>query len=937
MQIPAIIPLVGPLLDRRSAKKTAYAALRGDDAAIRQLCRILVDADDGILRETARSALNSLPSQEAIDTFCSTVLGVGELHPRLVEIAIHRNYAPSDIPMRALFFAATGQNDRLDAIDSGPWYLHLAMGYRQADPLARNRILLAAARDTHGICPVLARALLGDPAVRDPGAWSRAEWEMIIAGLIAEQDPDTLWSLLFSTPPSIAVRTIHALNTWGWKPPATDRHLFFDLVAAIPSSWDYPLPNNPVRLSLASPDHQGLNLVFSRDGSLLAASHSDGTIAVWQTASGRLIASWDEGGGFAGDQLLLPDSGSLISLSDEGILRCRHIPAGTIRWSYDDPLHRITKTVLSLRGEYLMAGDTQGSVSHLDCSSGQAYEEFPPYPSPVTALAITPDGTCVACGHKDGTIRWQDGKITINQGVFSGSGNPVRDLAFSDDGALLFVLPGCGRPFIIDVKTGKQVMTFTGFFGAPADHAISTAGRMTLIWDAGTILRLWRWNEPRPSAVIPFYNRNPGCCAITPDGGLCIAGCDDGTIRIIASQDGRLLRDFRGHTRAVSACAVSPDSSLLATTSWDGTITLRNLPNGEIRRTLQRQAGPVTAFGMTPDGTCLIAATGDGIARLYSRDKGTLLRSIDLYTPSAKAIAISPDGKYLACAGSDATLRLWDITTGSQVAGRERLGTTLRSLAFSPNGSLLVSGGWDGKIRYWQVPDLHPAGTQRGHTSIVTCCAITPDGTHLITGSNDTTLRIWQIQEGKASVVLHAAKTEVSACSILPDGSLAVTGSADGSIQLHGLPDGKCEGSIPAVPGKITAIACSPDGDLCIAGYENGSLAFCSIPERRLIRILPVHTAAIRGIALVPGGEFVATGGMDGVIRITRLPWTKGLSHTTVDDLPWVYEEATGNTGAAGAQWTFLYRLLAGRFRGEIGICSPSVEAGPFDIQITGY
>jgi WD40 repeat protein len=170
----------------------------------------------------------------------------------------------------------------------------------------------------------------------------------------------------------------------------------------------------------------------------------------------------------------------------------------------------------------------------------------------------------------------------------------------------------------------------------------------------------------------------------------------------------------------------------------------------------------------------------------------------------------------------------------------------------------------------------------------------------------------------------------------MPDGVLVATGSADGEIRVYRLPDGRPECTIPVIPGRITVIACSQDGELLIAGYENGSLAFCSLSERRLVHVLPVHAAAITGIVPVPGGEHVATGGMDGMVRLTRLPWTKNLLQVTIDDMPWVYGETTGDNEAMRTQWIFLYRMLAGRFRGEIGICSPSREAGPFDIQIEG-
>jgi len=935
MQLPILLPFIGPLLARHRVSKMARAARKGDTAAVRELCSLLVVSDDCVIQETAGSALRDLTSQETVNTFCGMVTGAGDLHPRLVEIALHRKYAPSDLPARALFYAATGQKDCLAAIDSGSRHPLLSEAYREADLPTRKRILMAAA-EAEGMVTIFAQILLGDPATGDPAVWSGTEWETVITGLIEERDWDALWPLIFSAPPPLAVRSLHALNAGAWKPPAEDRHLFNDLIAALPASWDYLFTKDPTDLVIACPDSQCLKLVFSRDGSLLAAAHCDGTISVWQRASGRLISRWSEGSGLAGTQIVLPDTGSLVSLSNEGVLQCRHIPEGSVRWSYDDPHHRITIMHLSTNGEYLLTGDTGGCVSLLDWSTGSETGGFTVCLSPVTALADTPDGGFIASGHKDGRIHYWNRRTGVHQSCPSYGGDPVRTLAFSDDGTLLTALFEDAQPAVWNLTSGELVHSCTGFSAPLGDHAASTAARISLLSEAGNMLRLWRWADIAPCTSIPFYSRHPCCCTITAEGTLCVAGCDDGTIRIFTSPEGKLIRDFRGHSRPVSACAISPDGSQFATASWDGTVTLRDLPSGEIRRTLQRQVGPVTAFGISLEGTLLIAATADGIARLYSRDGGTLLRSIDLYTPSAKAIAVSPDGKYLACAGSDATLRLWNLLTGSLVAGQEHLGTTLRSLTYSVDGDLLISGGWDGVVRYWRVPDLYPVGTGKGHSSIVNCCAVTPDGSQLVTGSNDMSIRIWNRAAGRASAVIRDAKTEVSACAILPDGSLFAAGSADGMIRLYSLPYGKPEGIIQTVPGKITAIVPLPGGELCIAGYDSGSLVICSIKERRFIRSLPVHADAISGAALVSGGEFVATGGMDGMVRVTRLPWTKNLVHASLEDLSWVYGETEGNGSAMRSPWMFLYRMLAGRFRGEIGICTPSHEAGQFDIQIAG-
>ncbi|MDO9549845.1 MAG: hypothetical protein Q7J03_02625, partial [Methanoregula sp.] len=74
MKYPVSAPLIGPWLYRRSVKELAERALQGDAAAVRGLAGIFCISKDEAARGIARTALCSLVSQPAIDTFCTEAL-----------------------------------------------------------------------------------------------------------------------------------------------------------------------------------------------------------------------------------------------------------------------------------------------------------------------------------------------------------------------------------------------------------------------------------------------------------------------------------------------------------------------------------------------------------------------------------------------------------------------------------------------------------------------------------------------------------------------------------------------------------------------------------------------------------------------------------------------------------------------------------------------
>ncbi|MDD1693209.1 MAG: PQQ-binding-like beta-propeller repeat protein [Methanoregula sp.] len=934
MKISPAIPVIGPLLYRRSVRAIAKAVKTGDLKAVRILADIVATSADETSRAIALDTLGSLSSQDAIDVFCGEVLNRED--PALEELAVTHEYAPSEPGLKALFLYITGQVETLCRFDPDTDHPVLARGYVTAHERIKTRVLRSISDPRMG--RILARALTGTGQVYNVRAWSYAEWTAVLSGLTADNAWDELWLLVISAPPSLAVTVINDMKKSGWRPEGDAREVFDELVSDLPDIWASPVPEKPL-ITMGDQDSRVVRLSFSGDGSLLATGNCEGKITVWQVSSARLITSSATGTGSISFLAITPDNACLIVGGDGGTLHCAGIPSTGAVWSYTDEEHRLSSIVMSGNGDEIIAGDHAGRIVRIGCRTGKIIQVLQGHLSPVTAHSLSPDEEMVVAGHADGFVCCRDYGTGREIWTAPGTGAAVRALAVGQNADSVFVKHERSLPVLRDLQTGETVRIYAEHCGHATCYAISTEHRITAIGSDDRILRLLNWQEKNPTAEIPFYNRVATCCAMTPDGTLAATGCNEGTVYFFSIADGRPVKEFRGYKRPVTAIAISPDSTLLATAGGDGTVTLRSIPSGELLRTFQRPAGAVTALALTPGtgGAGIVAGTIDGRVRIFSRDDGTFIRSLDMYTPSVRVLAVSHDGAYLACAGSDACLRIWDLKKGGLVVTCEGLKTSVQCLVFLPGAAACISGGWDGMVRVWEIPTGKLSGSLAGHTSIITCCCADPAGQLLVTTSNDTTVRIWHLNGKKNPVVIRDASKEVSSCAISPDGTLLATAGPDPVIRLYNLPEGTPAGVIPQIPGKPTILAFTGDGLAIAAGYDTGTLAYYSVHGHSLIRTVPAHAGAVTGIAIVQGEDRIVTSGIDGMIRIFRLPFMRPLAYTTLADLSVIREqEREAGTETMKAQWRFLHRILSIRFQNEIGLCPAFRDAGIHDIQIVG-
>ncbi|ACL60138.1 c-type cytochrome [Methylobacterium nodulans] len=198
-------------------------------------------------------------------------------------------------------------------------------------------------------------------------------------------------------------------------------------------------------------DHAGpvAGLAVSPDGARLASAAWDGTVRVWALAGGatRVLA---EHKGNVNGVAFLPD-GRVVSAGYDATLRIWPEDGAALSVTLPSPLNAVAAT----KDGEIVTACADGSVRMLRADGSERAAVAIP-PSPVTALALSPDGARVAAATVGGAVAVIDRREARLLLTLVGPGLPVWSLAFRSDGELLTG----GSDRLVrrwDVRTGEPI------------------------------------------------------------------------------------------------------------------------------------------------------------------------------------------------------------------------------------------------------------------------------------------------------------------------------------------------------------------------------------------------------------------------------------------------------------------------------------------------
>jgi serine/threonine protein kinase/WD40 repeat protein len=292
-----------------------------------------------------------------------------------------------------------------------------------------------------------------------------------------------------------------------------------------------------------------------------------------------------------------------------------------------------------------------------------------------------------------------------------------------------------------------------------------------------------------PLRVMANHGGTVWAVAISRDSRQILSAAEDYSARLWNLQTGKLVTTYPTGSDHVQAVDFAPDGRF-ALVGTGGTKTpplgLSDLGTGKMVKPFKGHTKAVSRVLLSADGKQALSGSWDNTVRLWDVQSARELRQFTGHTAVISGLAFCPDRRHILTCSQDKTLRLWEIQTGKEV--RRFVGHTaaIGQLSLSPNGRQAVSGGFDNTVRLWDVASGRQLGMFQGHTAPVRGVAFLPDGKRIISCSQDQTVRIWA---GKGGPQIFSGHTgQVLRVAVSPDGQYAVTGSADHTVRLWQLP-----------------------------------------------------------------------------------------------------------------------------------------------------
>jgi WD40 repeat protein len=557
---------------------------------------------------------------------------------------------------------------------------------------------------------------------------------------------------------------------------------------------------------------------------------------------------------------------------------------------------------------------------------GPADSKAPQPPlAPITALAISPDGSRLAVAQEDRTAmicRAGDGKVLHR---FVGHDDAVSGAAFSPDGRRLATCSFDHTVRLWDADDpAKPPRMLRGHDNWVFDVAFSRDGKLLASCGYDKAVRLWSADSGAPLGTLWGHTAGVRSVAFSPDGKLLASAGSDRTIRLWLVDTQIALARLAGHKGAIRKVGFSPDGRLLASAGEDALVKLWDVERRRERATLSGHEQMIWSLAFSPGGGALATGDMDATVRLWDIERAASRRVLSAHHETVTGLCFAPDGRGLYSAGQDQSLLFWKARVPPQPA----LATADEPAAFvllSPDGKWCASGGKGRTVFVRDMADGSIRHKLAAHQAYVSCAAFSADGRRLVTGSHDKTLCVWDCSQWPAAP--QTIKTEhekLRAVAWAPDGRIVSSGW-DGTVCVWRPGSPSPLVTLPRQNLPINCVAVSPDGTRLATASGDwahwqtpGEVKIWNLESGAEIGKLGPHLAEVKGVLYTPEGDNLITYGSFQAVRI----WSAATRHEIA---AWSVPNSVGCICLTAAGST----LAVGDVTGGIELRSLSGGAGP--------
>ena len=524
--------------------------------------------------------------------------------------------------------------------------------------------------------------------------------------------------------------------------------------------------------------------------------------------------------------------------------------------------------------------------------------------SGLSFVSITPDGSTIVCGSKNGKIIkvWKRKETEKNSfsykriAVLKGHSKKLRSISTSSDAKI--------------IVSGAEDKT----------------------------VKVWNWKrvegEDDPYELLQTlkgHSNSVEYVFVSSCGGLILSGSKDKSTRvwIKKKEEGDFfcynlvqVIDLKNHSYDPRVLSVSADGMTLVFGSTENRVCVWRLNKEEdsfqynLLDTLQGHMNMINSVSVSGDGKYIVSCGDDHTIRVWGRREGEdeeegyealQVLHLDEDLSILNKIGISFDGRMIISSSFE-RLNIFERTNvhiRSILKGPLQIpeghADCVNTVSVAEGGSIVVSGSGDHQIKVWSKEDSVGSAVAYRNLrifyeplKIFNSVSTTEDGGTIVSGSNDRKIRIWRgwdisgtiLSYEDEPIILDVHRDTIHSIFITPDGRFILSGSRDKTIQvLKRAKEGdeainyKKIQRLEGHSNSVTSVYATPDGLTIVSGSEDQTIRVWAAKEETLdnsedpyqgIQSLEGHCLTVTSVSITPDRTMIASASFDKTVRIWK-------------------------------------------------------------------
>ena len=637
---------------------------------------------------------------------------------------------------------------------------------------------------------------------------------------------------------------------------------------ALPTSF-HPVPDRPVvgdavgalieamleqreRAVLRGHEDAITSLDFSQDSKRIATASRDGTVRVWDAATGdelaRLAVSEERN-----MAILTPDGTRVLTLSAYDVPRMWDVATRTVLFTLGDEHNyksRPLQAVFSPDGSRILTFglNLEKSVHVWDAQTGKLLQILRGHSGYVRFATFSNSGERVLTGSDDKTARIWDAASGRALKVLRGHKAPISAGAFSFDGRRVITASGDGTARLWEASTGKASFVLSGHSYADQFEffpvELNREGSRALTRDSNGA-HLWNAFDGKK---VQSFEQHCGWWRFIARGQAVAALCDSGVLtglRIWIADNGQEVDDVRVDAgKEPNELVFSDDTHNLAFAG--------EASNAVVKRSY------------------LFAVISGQHARVWDFINDELLNS-RYFVPPGTSAKFSADGQNVLLKSSS-KLEAWVpgqyalrtmindpaiLDEAMETLSSAIVSDVMRHVSVSYDGSMQLLDGRTGV----QIASLHAGGEE--HTERV--ATFSADGSRLVTAVRSPGTkswedpRLWDGASGAAIADLSGHEEPVVAAKFNASGTTVATSTKGGTVRLWNAADGRPLAELPGYSGGSRLLTLSADGRQTLEELFNHALRVRDATSGAEVTRLDGHEEEVEAASFSADGSRIVT------------------------------------------------------------------------------